>query len=108
ILVLTPVMMVPVAMFVGLIYLNRHVETPVIHFGVTGSWLIVYLASILVIAITLWAKSWVLVVILSLLILPEFLLGLTSLSIETQLIVSTIISYGGIFLYIWIVSRREK
>lgn len=108
ILLLTPVMMVPIAMFVGLIYLNRHVETPVIHFGVTGSWLIVSLASILVIAITLWAKSWVLVVILSLLILPEFLLGLTSLSIETQLIVSTIISYGGIFLYIWIVSRREK
>lgn len=107
-IVLVGTAILPIALFVGLIYLNRAIDTPVIHFSNTGSLIIGMIAAVFILGVSIWAKSWTLIIIIALLIMPEYLLNLTSLQYETQLIVSTIITFGGIAIYLWILSKLEK
>lgn len=108
IIMLTPVMSIPVAVFVAILYFNDRIDSPMIHFGETGTWLVVTLSAILIIGMTLWAKTSILIVVLLLLVLPEYLLSFTSLQLEMQLLISLLITYGGIALYLWLVFRKEK
>ncbi|WP_079910416.1 hypothetical protein [Paenibacillus sp. 32352] len=98
----------PIVLFIGLIYLNRAIDTPVIHFGHTGSLIIGVITALLIVGVSIWAKSWILIIIMALLTLPDYLLNLTPLQNETQLIISTIITFGGIAIYLWILSKSEK
>lgn len=98
----------PIGLFVGLIYLNRVIETPVIHFGQTGTAIIAIVTLIVLVWASWWAKTWVLPIILTLMTLPKYLLGLTALQEETILIVSTFVSFGGIAVYLVIVNKMEK
>lgn len=99
---------VPIALFVGLIFLNRAVETPVIHFGTMGTVLTAIVTVIFLATVSWWAKTWVLPVILTLLLLPEYLLGLMAMTQETVLVLSTFVSFGGIGIYLFIVSKMDK
>lgn len=107
-LILGCIVILPMALFFGLIYLNRAIDTPVIHFGNKGSLVIGMIAAIILIGVSIWAKSWTLIVIMAFLVLPDYLLNLTSMQEETQLILGIIITYGGIGSYLWILSRLEK
>lgn len=98
----------PIASFVGLIYLNRAVETPMIHFGTTGTILTAIAMTMFVAGISWWAKTWVIPIILTLLQLPEYLLGLTAMDQQTVMVLSTIVSFGGIGIYLFIVSKMDK
>lgn len=106
--VLSVLTLVPIGFFVGLIYFNRAVETPVIHFGVAGTILTAMAIVVFIVGISWWAKTWVLPIILTLLVLPEYLLGLTALDQQTVLVLSTLISFGGIGIYLFIVNRAER
>ncbi|HEY4601695.1 MAG TPA: hypothetical protein VIG73_10550 [Cerasibacillus sp.] len=108
ILIVTPIILIEMGIFVGIIYFNNRIDSPMIHFGETGTWLAVALSAILIIGMTLWAKTSVLVVVLLLLFLPDYLLSFTSLQLEMQLIISLLITYGGIALYLWLVFPKEK
>lgn len=107
-MVLVGIAILPIALFVGLIYLNKAIDTPVIHFGNTASLIIGLIISLFIIGVSIWAKTWTLIIIIALLTLPDYILNLTSLQYETKLIVSTIITFGGIALYLWILSKLEK
>jgi len=107
-LILFSIGILPIALFVGLIYLNRAVDTPIIHFGNTGSLIIGIITALFIIGMSLWAKTWTLIIILVLLTLPDYLLSLTPLKYETQLIISSLITYGGIVFYLWISNKLEK
>ena len=98
----------PIAMFIGFIYLNKAISTPTIHFGDTGSLIIGVIAALFIIGLSIWTKSWAVIIIIALLTLPDYLLKLTTLQYETQLIISTIITFGGIAIYIWLSSKLEK
>ncbi|MEN1968056.1 hypothetical protein WMZ97_08265 [Lentibacillus sp. N15] len=98
----------PIALFVGLIYLNRIVDTPVIHFRFWGTVILALITLIFLIAVSIWAKTWVAIILITLSTLPDYLLGLTALQEETQLIWSTIILLGGFGLYFWILMKLEK
>lgn len=100
--VLLAIVILPIALFVGLIYLNRAVASPMIHFGQTGSLIVGVITALLIIGISLWARTWLLIVIIACLTLPEYLLSLTSLKYETQLLLSSGITFGGIAIYIWL------
>ncbi|MFD1929538.1 HAAS domain-containing protein [Sporosarcina siberiensis] len=100
--------LLPISSFVGLIYLNRIMDSPTIHFGSIGSLIIGVITTLFIVGISIWAKSWVLVVILVLLTVPEYVLSLGSLQYETQLIISTIITFGGIMIYLFISLKLEK
>lgn len=106
--ILMSIAILPMILFFGLIYLNKIIDTPVIYFGDKGSLAIGVIAAMLIIGISIWAKSLTLIIIMALLILPDYVLNLTSLQKETQLITSVFITYGGIGMYIWILSKLEK
>ncbi|MDY0404547.1 DUF1129 family protein [Virgibacillus sp. 179-BFC.A HS] len=107
-IVLVSIAILPIVLFVGLIYLNRIIDTPVIYFGNKGSLAIGVIAALVIIGVSIWAKSWTLIIIMAFLILPDYLLNLTPLQDEAQLIISVIITYGGIGIYLWILSKMEK
>ena len=66
------------------------------------------IAAIIIIGVSIWAKSWTVIIIMGFLMLPNYLLNLTRLQEETQVIISVIITYGGIGIYLWILSKLEK
>lgn len=98
----------PIVLFMGLIYLNRAIDTPVIHFGLTGSVVVGIITFVFMIAVSIWAKTWVLFIIPALFILPEVLLKQTAMQESTQLLLSTFISLGGIAAFLLINLRMSK
>ncbi|WP_371925987.1 HAAS domain-containing protein [Halobacillus sp. A5] len=98
----------PIVLFVGLIYLNQVIDTPALHFGQTGSLIIGILASLIIIGVSIWAQSWVLVMIVALVTLPDFLLSRTSLSEDTQFMIQPLIIIAGFAVYLWLSHSAEK
>lgn len=107
-MVIGSIAILPLTMHVGLIYLTRVIDTPIIHFGNIGSLVIGVIAAITIIVVSIWAKSWILIIIMAFLMLPNYLLSLTSLQENTQMIISAIVTYGGIGIYLWILSKLKK
>ena len=102
------IMLLQIALFVGLIYLNRAINTPIIHFGSTASLIIGVIAALFIIGMSIWVKSWILIIIVALLTLPDYILSFTSLKYETQLMISSWVTFGGLALYLWTSNKLEK
>ncbi|WP_087972771.1 HAAS domain-containing protein [Oceanobacillus rekensis] len=98
----------PIGLFIGLIFLDRAVSTPTISFGITGTIIIAVVTTIFLIAFSYWAKTWILLVIPAFFSLPDFLLGYTTMVESTRLIIGTLITYGGIAVYILLSNRKRK
>lgn len=99
---------IPISLFVGLIFLDRAVASPAISFGITGTIIIAVITIISLIALSYWAKTWVLLIIPAFLSLPDFLLGFTMMGESTRLITGTLITYGGIAGYIFLSNYKTK
>src|SRR5699024_4264980 len=108
IITLIPIMVLPIALFVGLLFLNHSVETPMIQFGHTGSLIVAAVTGIFLIVVSLWAKTWVMVVVVALLTLEHYSVSMTSLSDKMQLMISPWITFAGIAIYLWISFKLEK
>lgn len=98
----------PIGLFIGLIYLNNAIATPIIHFGNTGTYILAGIMALFIIGISIWARTWLLIFILALLTLPDYLMTFTPFSEEIQLILGTVITFGGLFCYILISSKLQK
>lgn len=98
----------PIALFVGLLFLNGLIETPIFHFGNIGTILAVILTLGFLIGMSLWTKTWVMLIILALLVFPNFLVRYIAVNPETQLILSTFITFGGITLYLYVNHKMSK
>lgn len=107
-LILAGIAILPIILFIGLTYLNRVISTPIIHFGIMSSLIVGVIAILVILGICIWAKSWTLAIVTTLLTLPDYLLNMSSLNYETQLILSLIITFGGIAIYLWISFKLEK
>lgn len=99
---------VNIGMFVGLIYLDRAVSSPVLHFGAVTSSIIGMVAVIFLIGMSIWSKTWVLIVLVALMTLPDYILGFSSIAYENQLMISTLILFAGMAIYMVFVFKREK
>ncbi len=91
-----------IGLFIGLIYANRLIETPIIHFGSIGTIIAVIVTLGFLIGMSLWSKTGVVLIILALLVIPNVLFRFIDVNPETQLILSTIITYGGIAIYLFV------
>nr|WP_279326131.1 hypothetical protein [Bacillus sp. FJAT-47783] len=94
--------------FGGVIIADTMYHTPVIDFGMLGSFLIGILFLSFVIIFSFWAKTAVLPISLLALHLPTFFLSFTFLNEETQLIIGMLIAYIIIGLYLFYVVKKEK
>ncbi|MEK4564430.1 hypothetical protein MKX54_07145 [Alkalihalobacillus sp. FSL R5-0424] len=99
---------VPLLLFITVLLTDGMISSPTFTINTFGTALIGVLAALALIFISIWAKSWVCLIIVALLTLPEYLLRFTQLAYETQLIVSTIITFSGIALYLLFVNLSEK
>lgn len=98
----------PISLFFGLEYLDRTIATPIIHFGSTGTLIFAGIMASFIIVMSIWARTWLLILILALLTLPDYLMTFTPFSEEVQLILGTVITFGGLFCYILIFSKLQK
>jgi len=108
IFILVPVMIIPMFLFLGLIYLNEAVDTPIIYFGNIASIIIGLLTVLFLIGFSIWAETWLFLFVLSLIIVPEHGLRLTTLAYETQLIISALIPVPGMAIYLWLSYRLKR
>ncbi|MBP2076418.1 HAAS domain-containing protein [Oceanobacillus polygoni] len=106
--ILYPAALLPLALFVGLIFLNQQVTTPVINFGVVGTIIIGAFTMIFIIGFSIWSKTWVLPIVLAFVTLPDYLLDFTSLTESARIITGTCITFGCILIYLWISSKLAK
>ncbi|QST00407.1 hypothetical protein IMZ31_02085 [Pontibacillus sp. ALD_SL1] len=107
-LILSIVGMVPTALFVGIYYLDRFIETPAFQLGTFGVASAVVVSISVFIGIAVWSKSWVTIIIPLLLFLPKVLIDMTSIEGDTKLIVNSILPFLLVGLYLLIVSKKEQ
>ncbi|WP_249871134.1 DUF1129 family protein [Oceanobacillus saliphilus] len=100
--------MLPMILFLALILLNSTIETPIVHFGITGTVIIAIIAFIFLTAFSIWTRSWVLIIFIALLSLPNFFLSFTALTESARLMTGTLITFAGIAIYLLIISRTDK
>src|SRR5699024_6257697 len=72
--------LIPFGLYIGLIYMNKHIITPIIHFGIVGSIITGVLMTLFIIGMSIWAETWILFIVILLLIVPDLLLSMTSFS----------------------------
>lgn len=95
-------------LFVGLLYLNEIIATPVIYFGTTESLIIGLIASFFIIGLSIWEKTWKIIIMIVLLTLPDYLLKLTTLNNETQVILNAIMTFVGVGIYYLVSAKLKK
>lgn len=96
-------------LFIGAVLLLDVIyKTPMIDFGMVGSYLIGFIFLCCIIFFSVWAKTAVLPVTIVALHLPTFMLSFTSFKEETQLITGMVITYLLIGLYLLYVVKKAK
>lgn len=100
--------MLPIVLFVGLIYLNRLIETPIFAFGRYGTMIAVIVTLGFLIGLSFWSKTWVVLIMLALLILPDYLLTFIDVQPSTEVVLSSSITFGGIAIYLLLTHRLTK
>ncbi len=94
--------------FGGILFVDSIYKTPMIDFGMIGSWGIGLFLLCFIILFSVWAKTAILPVTLLAIHLPTFLLSFTTFTVVTQLITSMVITYVLIGLYLFYVVKKEK
>ncbi|MGG4266889.1 HAAS domain-containing protein [Peribacillus simplex] len=100
--------MISLALFTGLILVSKMYGTTFIELESTGNIIAVILAISIFILIFFWSESWVSIIIPILLFAPEALLKLTDYQGNVHLILSSLITMLGIFLYCGYTIRKTK
>ncbi len=100
--------LLPISLYIGLIFLNEVIETPVIHLEMLGMIITAILTLALLLAISYWAKTWAMLIILALLILPDTVLHSFHISETLHLLLGTSISFVGIAIYLVIHSKLSR
>ena len=98
----------PVLLFIILIYIKNASNAPTFEFGVIGNIVAISCAIIIFISLSVWSKSSVLIVIPILLFLPEGIINLTTLQEQTKAILNAIIPFALIGIYLLIFINIER
>lgn len=100
--------MLPIVLFVGLIYLNHLIDTPIFEFGRYGTVITVIVTLGFLIGVSFWSKTWVVLIMLALLVLPDYVITFVELKPSTEIVLSSSITFGGIAIYLLVTYRMTK
>ncbi|WP_455661313.1 HAAS domain-containing protein [Pradoshia sp.] len=92
----------------GILLMDLLYPSPLIHFGTIGSVIVGILFLGFIIFFSIWAKTAILPMTLLALYLPEFALSLTSLDEIVRTVISMVITYMIIGIYLLLELKREK
>ena len=98
----------PVLLFLILIYTNDAINSPSFVFGVIGNIVAIGFAAIIFISLAIWSKSSTLIMIPILLFLPEVVINLTTLQVQTKAILYAIVPFALIGIYLLIYLNIER
>ncbi|WP_112180556.1 MULTISPECIES: hypothetical protein [Paraliobacillus] len=100
----------PLSLFIGLIYLDRFIETPAIQFGITAKIVMIAVSVLVLVGVSIWSKTWISIIIPIIMYLPDYLLSKSSLSDDAQLLWGawSIPIFFGIYLLITIKIEKRK
>lgn len=96
------------ALFLGLMFLPNYIESPIIMLGYYGNLIVASMAISFLIGISIWSKTIVSIVLPIFYIVPEYLVGFSSLSESNQLLISSLVMFAGIGVYLFISSKSTK
>ncbi|MDQ0205446.1 HAAS domain-containing protein [Alkalicoccobacillus murimartini] len=108
ILVLLPAAIIPAAMFMGVIFMDTFVTTPIIELNTLSRLVTVIITILFVIYMAVWSKSLLLPICILLLIAPEYLLSFTALQEASRLIIGLFITYAGLLIYMGMTMKKSK
>ncbi|WP_201712837.1 HAAS domain-containing protein [Rossellomorea arthrocnemi] len=100
----------PVAMLTGLLFLSQTIVGPTIELEGIGRLFALVLAIVVIISVSYWSKTWIMIVLAVLLNVPEMLIQNSSLTEETKLIMSAIslpVLIGGYFVFLIIKEKHS-
>lgn len=95
-------------LFMGLVFWDMYTEMPGIELGVTGSMAVGVILLAIMIGVSVWAKTAVLLVMLAAVHVPELLLQMTTLGLEARLITGLLMTYAVIGLYFFYTVKKMK
>jgi hypothetical protein len=99
----------PIFAFVGLLFVNRQSDQPVvIEVGQTGTTITISLCILIFIFLSLWGKSWAFIILPLIMFGPELLLDKTSITEETKAIINLPVTTIGFLAYFLISAKRHK
>lgn len=96
------------ALFLGLMFLPNYIESPIILLGYYGNLIVASMAISFLIGISIWSKTIVSIVLPIFYIVPEYLVGFSGLSESNQLLISSLVMFAGIGVYLFISSKSTK
>ncbi|NRG44894.1 DUF1129 family protein [Bacillus sp. CRN 9] len=100
--------LVSFTLFIALILIDQRVESPTFSFNGPGTIIISIITFAFLVWISIWSKTWTVLIFLSFLIVPDIVLKQTSMDINTQISLSTTITLGGIAIYLFVVNKKNK
>lgn len=102
--------LLPIGLFIALIYLNKLYPTPMVKFGTVGTTVAVTAAIIFFIAVSIWSRTWVLIIIPTILYIPQFIINLTDFNQKTKVFMIAICLPVciGMYLLSTIVKLKKK
>ncbi|MCA1055797.1 hypothetical protein LCM10_12440 [Rossellomorea aquimaris] len=101
---------VPIVSFVGMTFLDRVMDTPIVDLGGTARLFAFILTIAVFVGLSLYSKTWILIILPILVFVPEFFIQQSDVPEETKLILSSIslpVFVGGYFL-LWLVAGKNK
>jgi uncharacterized membrane-anchored protein len=99
----------PLSLFLGVIFLSRMYDSPMlINLDSKGNIAAAVVAVLIFVGISLWSKTWFSIIIPLLLFTPEVLIRMTSLDQEMKMILTATIPFAGLAIYYYISFRKEN
>lgn len=106
-LIMIPIF-VNAVLFMGLIFWDMYTEFPGIELGVTASMAVGVILLMIMIWVSVWAKTAVLPVMLAAVHVPELLLRMTSMGLEARLMTGLLMTYAVVGLYFFYTVKKMK
>lgn len=102
------VTIVPTVLILGLLLLDNVVETPTVTFDATWNMIAAVVAVLLIIGLSIWTKTWVMIIIASIVFVPDVILNGTGFQESTKIITSSMLIVLGMGVYLFFMWKKDK
>ncbi|MGV2621875.1 UNVERIFIED_CONTAM: hypothetical protein N8J90_11830 [Halobacillus marinus] len=99
---------IPIAMFIGLIFLDRSVASPSIALNETAVLTATIVPILFFIGAAVWMKTWLFIAIPAILFLPRLVVPWLSIGEETSLIVESVLIFGGMAVLLFLMNKKDN
>jgi uncharacterized membrane-anchored protein len=102
---------VPVSLLTGLLFLNGIIEGPVVSLGGMVRVIALVLTVAVLIGVSLWSKTWIMIILAILVYVPEILIQNSSLAEDTKLMLTAItlpVLMGGYFVFLFLLGKKKE